>query len=132
MKLIDSCWLQVVEGEPIITHGGKIQKIATLAAGLCSVRFQQHMRDQVFDKERESRVLLILLLCIFLSFCTEGNCFVFPQLLEKLDWTHFDARAFSLPNTSEVLVCLFGIHTSIVEIYFVLFVEKYHLEASGL
>lgn len=52
--------LQIVEGEPIITHGGKVQKIATLAAGLCSVRFQYHMRDQVFDKQHESKVLLIL------------------------------------------------------------------------
>lgn len=40
--------------EPVF--GGKVQKLASVAAGYASVSFDRHMRDQSFDAATEAKV----------------------------------------------------------------------------
>lgn len=60
---------------------GKVQKITTLAASYCSVRFNHNLTMQEFDKEKEA------------------------SLYEKVHSfrAHFDARVFNVPNDGEIL-----------------------------
>ena len=60
---------------------GKVQKIVSLTASYCGVRFLYHLQRQAFDPSTES------------------------ALLEKIGeaQAHFDARVFNVPNEAEVL-----------------------------
>jgi len=58
---------------------GKIQKMVSLLAGFCSVRFAYHLSRQSFEQKNESK------------------------LIEKIHKAFFDARIFNLPNEKELV-----------------------------
>lgn len=63
---------------PSNTANGKIQKLASLAAGYCTARFQVHMRAQAFTPQE-------------------------AKLTEKISEAYFDARVFSVPDLAHAL-----------------------------
>jgi len=56
---------------------GKVQKIATLASGYCSVRFAYHLSQQRFEDNEK-------------------------RLVDKIHEAYFDARIFNLANTEDI------------------------------
>jgi len=56
-----------------IAFNGKVQKIATLASGYCSVRFAYHLSQQKFEDNEK-------------------------RLVDKIHEAYFDARVFNLPT----------------------------------
>ncbi|KAH7383165.1 tRNAHis guanylyltransferase-domain-containing protein [Pyrenochaeta sp. MPI-SDFR-AT-0127] len=67
------------------SFGERVQKLSSLAASYCSVRFNKHLSD-FLEKQPEPRVK--------------------PLAYEKLGTAHFDARFFAVPSIEEALNCL--------------------------
>ena len=63
----------------------RVQKLSSLAASYCSVRFNKHLAD-FLESNPEPRVK--------------------PVTYEKLGTAHFDARFFAVPSVEEALNCL--------------------------
>lgn len=65
-------------GHPI-PHSGKVQKLASLSASYCSVRFSHHLRQALLRQGEAA-----------------------PELLEKAESSHFDSRVFNVPSIQDM------------------------------
>ncbi len=87
--------------------GGKVQKIASLAAGLCSARFG----CVCVCLRVRARVCVCACKCVLVcvdscrrqhlrSLLVDDGSPLMAQLREKAEWAHFDARAFNVPDVT--------------------------------
>jgi hypothetical protein len=70
-----------------IVFRGKTQKLASVVAALCSVRFAYHLRRGLLQQPD-----------------TGGSREHLEMLLDKVEWVHFDARVFNVPDMESAAV----------------------------